>query len=276
VSQPGRDDCLFAAAHSRGVKSPGEAATAAGEARSTLRTYSCKGARAATAVCKTVRMMSSAKRPSRLVRNRELASICFSSRSCLSEWLLVSCRRGSSRYAQVPVIRVSPELKSFGQQAIKSLPEIDSVSCQEDPADFHTQHGQTSLPRSDYSVTRLMLIRQNPTRSSRPPSGDEEHADAAGRSTTDSTCGAVVTAPPAPAAALHDLVWVHETPQALPMAPADPPASKAARYCRRRPIGIRRPGPCARRNAEKAAARASIRLSLATSDGLCGFDRRMA
>jgi hypothetical protein len=70
----------------------------AGEARSTLRTYSCNGARAATAVCKTVRMMSSA-RPSRLVRNRELALMSFSSRSILSEWLFVSSRRGASSYA---------------------------------------------------------------------------------------------------------------------------------------------------------------------------------
>jgi hypothetical protein len=47
---------------------------------------------------------------------------------------------------------------------------------QEDAADFYTQHGLASSSRSDYSVTRLMLIRQNPTRSSRPPSGDDEHA----------------------------------------------------------------------------------------------------
>jgi len=33
-----------------------------------------------------------------------------------------------------------------------------------------------------------------------------------------------------------------------------PPASNAARNCRRSPNGIRPPGPCSRRNAEKAAA----------------------
>ena len=70
LPQPPGDGCLFAAAHSRGVNSAGVAATSAGEARSTLRMYSCSGAWAATALCKTVRMMSSAKRPSRLVRNR--------------------------------------------------------------------------------------------------------------------------------------------------------------------------------------------------------------
>jgi hypothetical protein len=45
VSQSADDGCAFAATHSRGVNSPGVAATSAGEARSTLRTYSCKGAR---------------------------------------------------------------------------------------------------------------------------------------------------------------------------------------------------------------------------------------
>jgi hypothetical protein len=76
----------------------------------------------------------------------------------------------------VPIVRVGPQLERFGQQSIKSLPEIDSVSRQKDAANFHTQHGLASSPCSRYSVTRLMLIRQDPTRSSRPPSGDDEQA----------------------------------------------------------------------------------------------------
>ena len=91
------------------------------------------------------------------------------------------------------------------------------------------------------SVTRLMLICQDPTRSSRSPSGDVEHAGDVWRSATDNTCGAAVTAPPAPAAALQYLVWLHETPQAFPIEPAGSPSSNAARTCRRRPNGIRRP-----------------------------------
>ena len=40
----------------------------------------------------------------------------------------------------VAVVRVGPELKGFGQQAIKSFSEVDSVSRQEDTANFQPPH----------------------------------------------------------------------------------------------------------------------------------------
>ena len=57
---------------------------------------------------------------------------------------------------------------------------------------------------------------------------------------------------------------------------ADTPASNATRNHQRRPNGIRRPGPCTRRDAAKAAASCTTRLLPATLDRHCGFDQRMA
>jgi hypothetical protein len=78
----------------------------------------------------------------------------------------------------VAVVWVSPELQGFGQQSIKSPPEVDPVARQEHAADFHAQHGPASPTYTGYSVTRLMLTRHDPTRSSRPPSDDELAGDA--------------------------------------------------------------------------------------------------
>jgi hypothetical protein len=44
----------------------------------------------------------------------------------------------------VTVVRVCAELQGFGEQSVKSFTEVDSVSRQEDAADFHTQHGLAS------------------------------------------------------------------------------------------------------------------------------------
>ena len=53
----------------------------------------------------------------------------------------------------------------------------------------------------------------------------------------------------------HRMVWLYETPQALPRALSDTPASSAARNCLRRPNGTRRPRPCTLRKAAKARQR---------------------
>jgi len=71
-----------------------------------------------------------------------------------------------------------------------------------------------------------------------------------------------MTGPPAWAADLQDLVWLHETPQVLSMAPADTPASNAATTCLRSPSGSVAPPMHATkgREAQRAARDAWHRL----------------